>query len=266
MSLKEESKMKVWELQCKEELYTLTNWESNGSLFYKHFSGKSMLEMWKPLEIEDIKPNQLLLDCSQMTSSCPVFNEGAVSILGSLMDGKAEVLPLLHMSCELYAINVINVSDYIDYSQAKVEINKEFNKVRKILEYAFIKEQVENETIFKIPVYKGTKIFVTDIFKETVEKNQITGLEFYEVWDSESTADVPGEMPEFVHDGPTCTFSEGMQWLDKGKCIVNDRWKLMKAEDGEILLGYYSNGGKYNWQVSVYFPPSFLDMTWTVVD
>lgn len=258
--------MKIWELQFIEELYTLVDWEDYRKFFKGYFNGKSMLDIWSPIPVEDIKKGKRNLDCTMITRSCPVFNLRTLSLISPLLEGRVEILPLVHEKDKLFAINIINVKDYIDYPNAEVKIDERYNLVTEIKKYAFIKELVENETIFRIPTYRGTKTFVTDSFKNEIELHKITGLEFIEIWDSESLAPSNIDPQVIVHNGFECSFNEGLKHLDQGKSIVNDRWKLKIVEDGTILLGYLTSENVYDWQEAIFFPPTFLDMNWTVID
>ncbi|MGX9708843.1 imm11 family protein [Laceyella tengchongensis] len=53
---------------------------------------------------------------------------------------------------------------------------------------AFVKEKVERENIFRVYLDESLvwMVFVSDAFKKVVESNNLSGLKFIEVWDSES--------------------------------------------------------------------------------
>lgn len=46
-------------------------------------------------------------------------------------------------------------------------------------------EELLNNNIFKIIDEPTRRVFVSDIFKETVEKNNLSGFKFKLVWESE---------------------------------------------------------------------------------
>ena len=51
--------------------------------------------------------------------------------------------------------------------------------------YVFLPNVIENVSIFKISDEKIRYAFVSDEFKQTVEKNNLLGFKFKLVWDSE---------------------------------------------------------------------------------
>ena len=51
--------------------------------------------------------------------------------------------------------------------------------------YSFIPNAVDGVPLFKITDEKVRYAFVSDAFKETVEKNKLTGFVFRLVWDSD---------------------------------------------------------------------------------
>ena len=52
--------------------------------------------------------------------------------------------------------------------------------------YSFIERKVSGINIFKIIDQPWSYIFLSDKFKETVEKSELTGFKFELVWDSEA--------------------------------------------------------------------------------
>ncbi|MGO4269247.1 DUF1629 domain-containing protein, partial [Paenibacillus sp. TAF58] len=115
-----------------------------------------------------------------------MFNDKALNTLHELIEGNIEVLPYFHPKDTYYAINVLNVVDCLDRSVAVLNIDEKYNKVRNINKYAFHKDRIEHEIMFKIPEKVYSEIFVTDIFVEKVKQAGLTGFRFAEIWDSEN--------------------------------------------------------------------------------
>ena len=77
-----------------------------------------------------------------------------------------------------FAINVLNVINCLDRSKAVLDIDEKYNKIKNISKYAFHKNKIEHERIFKILEKIFSEIFVTDIFKDKVEQAGLTGFRF----------------------------------------------------------------------------------------
>jgi hypothetical protein len=113
---------------------------------------------------------------------CP----GALYVTQHFLQDKAEVLPLAHPERNFFAIHVTNAIDAIDYDRAVIKklstgLRLEFEK------YAFVKEKVERENIFRVYLDESLMwmVFVSDTFKKVVESHNLSGFKFIEVWDSE---------------------------------------------------------------------------------
>ena len=103
-------------------------------------------------------------------------------MLHELIKDEIEVLPYLHSKDTYFAINVLNVINCLDRSKAVLDIDEKYNKIKNISKYAFHKNKIEHERIFKILEKIFSEIFVTDIFKDKVEQAGLTGFRFAEIW------------------------------------------------------------------------------------
>lgn len=229
-----------------------------------------MLDMWTPLEVEYIERSfKSKYDCSGFNQGAFIFNQKTVKALQPVLEGKVEVLPLVHIGTptpdHIFAINVVNLLDCLDYEKAKVKIDKEYNVVTKVLQYAFQIEMVIDESIFKMPQHRGTRIFVTEKFVQAVQENQITGLDFEEVWDSEEDLTVERTIPIPQFEGETYTFTEALKILDEGFAVASKHFKV-QMEGNEMIIGMMDISGQYHWGGAYGFPPYFLEMTWYKVE
>ena len=87
---------------------------------------------------------------------------------------------------EYYAINVTTVLDVIDYSKSRYITFDDGKKIMVFEKYAFkLCDELIRSNIFKIIDETRGEAFVSDRFKESVEKNNLTGFRFELVWDSE---------------------------------------------------------------------------------
>lgn len=174
--------MKIYLLDDADSFLTYSNDESYRYLRNK-FMGRLMLNEWTPLQIEDTKMNIKRYDFCRL-SAVPVFNERSFVLLKDILGESVEYLRYEHKVENYYAVNVLSVIDCVDLSNSQVVRDEEYNVVKDIKKYEFIKDAVENEVIFKTPHFKSTRIFVTDRFRDRVLETRLTGFEFLEVWDS----------------------------------------------------------------------------------
>lgn len=118
----------------------------------------------------------------------------AKAIMQELIDDCVEFLPLIfhkgtHPGAyvttttsygEYYVINPVKILDCLDHQRSEFSY---FGPLRKIDKYVFKPDCIGETPIFILPISKRTKLFVTDAFKQLVEDNNLTGLEFIKVWE-----------------------------------------------------------------------------------
>ena len=101
------------------------------------------------------------------------------------MGEDVEILPLMLDNEEVYGINVLSVLKALDYDNSEYRTFTD-GEIMVILKYSFIEKCISNKNIFKITDESRTSSpFVSELFKKTVEDNNLTGFEFELVWDSE---------------------------------------------------------------------------------
>ena len=97
-----------------------------------------------------------------------------------------EILPLDFNEKEYLGINVITVLDAIDYEKSIYKTYRDGKRIMAFKKYVFLPTVIENVSMFKILDEKTRYAFVSDEFKQTVEKNNLLGFKFKLVWDSEN--------------------------------------------------------------------------------
>jgi len=262
--------MKVWMLGSVESMYLLRNQEDYLKYIVDSFKGSSVSDNWYPVSIINQERHQKKYDFSSVGFSFPVVSEAAIQVLNEIVEDKVEFLPVAHETESLFALNITNLLDCIDFDQADVVLHEKYKVVDDIKSYAFKLDMIAEETIFKIPQFKGnTRIFVTDKFRDKVLEANLTGFEFEELWDSDNPYDKRQQVPleEIQHTGQEVSFGEALELIKNNEqAVANDRWKLQKNTDGQTILGYLTVDGVYDWTLPVFFPPTFVDMKWYVVE
>ncbi|UQZ83688.1 hypothetical protein SK3146_02895 [Paenibacillus konkukensis] len=254
--------MKVYILEDKDSFLSIVD-DSKIRLLYNGFNGKPMKESWEDILLEDIKPNIKKYDISKLSCN-PIFTENAVSALNDLMVGKVEILPYTHKTEKYFAINVVNVLNCVDFSKADCQKYTD-GFVKSITKYAFYENMIMDETIFKIPEFIATEVFVTDQFRDRVLEAKLTGFEFIEVWDSSKSSEKETVIEEIQYQGESYPFKEAVQLVMQGKTLASDKW-LMQLVNGELYIRRTERNGSFTWVQPIFIPPVLLDLQWYIVD
>ncbi|MCS7461414.1 hypothetical protein N0M98_14775 [Paenibacillus doosanensis] len=255
--------MKVYILLAENSNLAFENEEVLKAFRFK-FKGLPMSSDWEAVWIEDISPNAPKHDMNELKCN-PIFSEKAVSVLNHLLEGKAEVLPYQHKHDKYFAINVTNMIDCIDFSKADFSTYTGSDSVKEINKYVFIESLIANESIFKIPQFRGTRVFVTDQFRDKVLEAKLTGFKFREVWDSARSSEKEPVIEQIKYQGQSYPFKEAEQLVMQGKTLASDIW-LMQRVNGELYIRKTERNGSNTWVEPIFIPPVLLDLQWYIVD
>ena len=159
--------------------------------------GTAELGTWKPQEVwYDPLKFQEEKGIANFPSwgSITVCDVKAKESISELVDDHVEFLPLVFHKVvhptsytttasygEFYAVNPLKILDCLDHQRSKFSF---FGPLKKIDKYVFKPDCIGGVPTFILPISKRTKLFVTDAFKQLVEDNNLTGLEFRKVWES----------------------------------------------------------------------------------
>lgn len=117
-------------------------------------------------------------------STSPVFSEKAKSVFPDA--GRYIKLTNLE-DFELFDAPVLDV---LDYEKSELKYFSHTNEIYGIKKYAFKEELIANVEAFRIKGFWSYPTFVTDKFVEKYKANNLTGIEFHCVYDSENPANV----------------------------------------------------------------------------
>lgn len=185
--------MKIWQMENELKGFESFQLINKNKDFLRDFrkrmrSGKIQYDRFANLEVE-ILDNGERGDLPNFWTchGLFIFSERAKQCLETLIKDSVEFIPVWLEDVVFYIINVLSIVDAIDYDCAT------FRKLSTGLvvgmeKYSFLEDKIEGLNIF-ITTLNGhihsTEVFVTSEFKETVEKNNLRGFKFVEVWDSE---------------------------------------------------------------------------------
>lgn len=185
------------------------------------------------------------------------------------MKDTVQVLPIIYnQTGKLYILNVTNVVDCLDYDNSDVTYF-DSGRVSDVRKFSFHEHLVINQHIFKIPELLRGYIFVSDTFKAAVEKHDLKGFEFIEVWNS-NREEVEARQRRYEYflkqvqerEGPEYTFDDACLQLDKGFAFVSGKWKIQNDQKGQFVIGELTEEGDYKFYSSIYYPPILIGMKW----
>lgn len=181
--------MKIWKLKSEVDKYNNLEPVKDFSVEeYWRFDGHELKRGWKPLAVQRMEPEKKLPLSDTPGFTIPVFSKRALAILQPYLQDSAEILEFVFDEGDYYGINVIAVLDVVDYEKAKYINFNNSNRIMVFTKYAFKEcDKLKIHHIFKIVDEPRRGPFVSEEFKEAVEKNKLTGFKFELVWDSEQS-------------------------------------------------------------------------------
>ena len=179
--------MKIWQLLFEVDKYdNLIPVKGFTADDIQSFDGRKKKEFWEPLPVMRMEPEKNLELSDAPGFTIPVFSKTALEILRPLIQNSVEELELQFQEAEYLGINVTTVLDVIDYSKSEYRMYSDGKRIMAFQKYAFkICDELLSNNIFKIVDEPRRRAFVSETFKQAVEKNNLTGFRFKLVWDSE---------------------------------------------------------------------------------
>lgn len=178
--------MKIWQLNFELDEYdNLIPVREFTAEEIQSFDGRSHLSQWKPVRVKRMEPEKELELSDAPGFTFPVFSRRAWQCLEPLISKNVEILPLDFNEKEYLGINIITVLDAIDYKKSIYKTYRDGIRIMVFKKYAFLPTVIRNVSIFKISDERTRYAFVSNEFKQTVEKNNLSGFKFKLVWDSE---------------------------------------------------------------------------------
>ncbi|SDT40025.1 hypothetical protein SAMN05444162_4133 [Paenibacillaceae bacterium GAS479] len=238
------------------------------------FNGDSKLDIWYPIKVETLY-KRTYNDFPKYIIGKPIFSEKVKELTESFISDEVEFLPLGHKDMNLFAVNVTKVLDCVDWDRSDIRTFNDgsfagFNKL--VFDFSKIPP---NTYIFKYKERAMTQVYVTDLFKELVEKHKLKGLDFSEVFDPEFTEEKEREQQRAFdqrlaeieqNKGPEISFDEARALVDHGHVVESGKWRMKLNSKGQFVLGELLQDLSYQWMKPVYIPPILLGYDWCKVE
>ncbi len=170
---------------------------------YPRNDGLPELETWEAPQVWyeplDFRVSKSLVNFPRWTGITPVCDAHAMSIVQPLISEHVEFLPLdfrapvgdgslyseqalqLLEGKSYHAINVLTTLDCMDYERSEITYFESTGGIFRIPKMVLKADCVGDAPIFKLPIRNRVRTYVSDEFKQLVEANNLTGLEFRKI-------------------------------------------------------------------------------------
>ncbi len=113
----------------------------------------------------------------------PVFSENSTRALSPILELNGELLPLdSDTNTKYYFYNITTIVDVLDLEKSKCVFWSDPPTTAVDIEYFYFREDaVKGLSVFRIPQYPMA-VFVTNVFLDYVEQNELNGFVFRKVW------------------------------------------------------------------------------------
>lgn len=144
-----------------------------------------------PIGIESSEETQHLPsgDLQLFLPDIPIMNQKALEVFKSVLSANGEFLPLASSEQKLYFYHLIPSVEALDQEHAQFRRSKRSGRISRITQYAFHKEVIQDQFLFKIPEEKS--LFATNRFIQLIEEYQLTGLTYQPIWSDQETEELP---------------------------------------------------------------------------
>ncbi len=112
-----------------------------------------------------------------------MFNRKAVNVLAEFLKPNGELLPIICEGEEYFLFNTTRLVDALDEENSEVDRFDE-GRIMGIDRYAFFKDKLVGETVFKLPQCPIGWVYATDPFVHRVLETGLRGFRFPLVWSS----------------------------------------------------------------------------------
>ncbi len=114
------------------------------------------------------------------------LDDKAYEMLNDLFDESVELYPAKSHIKEYKLLHVKDVlKNLVDYDKSKIKwLNKEEKRAMRFIKYYFDKEMIKDKHVFRIAELL-TPLYVSEKFRQRCRDNNLTGIDFRLVYDSE---------------------------------------------------------------------------------
>jgi hypothetical protein len=154
-------------------------------------NGERRSDGWKPIAMQLVQEERgrkyLPSDSPWLGAHALILSDPARVALEPLLRRHGEVLALGHDGPALFAFNPLQVVDALDQKRSSV-IRFADGRIMRINRHFFDSDALDDAALFKIPNLRVSPTYVTTEFVDLWRSAKLKGLDFREVWSSDSGA------------------------------------------------------------------------------
>ncbi len=121
-------------------------------------------------------------DFPHLSPRLPIFSEKAIESLQRLLQGNGEILPIVCPEDRYFAFKVTRHLDALNEEDSRLDRFKTSGRIKRIRRYAFFREMLVGEAIFRIPQLR-VPVFVTGEFVDVLQGADLVGFQLDPVWE-----------------------------------------------------------------------------------
>ncbi len=230
---------------------------------------------WKSFEVETETEGKHT-GFASFTGGSSLWRKDIVDLVMPLIGHQVQILPVQHLKYDYYAINILNIVDVINHGQSISERNEILDLLRYYEVYVFDQNRwmlSGQPHIFRIPESIHTTL-VTEDFVNTILENEIEGIFFELLYDTETWEDPDPRITKKYCDfisrhievGVCYSWEEVVDGVQQGKAYASAHWKVQLTEYGDRIFGQLRRYLDYHFFLSTNVPKELFTLKWYEVE
>ena len=153
---------------------------------FPRFDGRPMAGGWTSPPVKALTETQVdrrlpWCDFPSLSGSMPIFSKNALDALLPLIKDCGEIYRLDFPEREYFLFNVTRIVDALDLERSEIKwFSCEPKKILNVRKHVLKEAMVGEVPIFRLRHYSVSRFYVTDVFRDWVERHELTGFLFGE--------------------------------------------------------------------------------------
>lgn len=148
----------------------------------------SVASGWSPVEMKLLREDEgqqfQPADLPWLGDHALVMRKSAADVIGPLVEGQAELLPLSCRDADLWLLHVTECRDALDEDRSDIVRFPSSGRIMTIRSYAFNPKALDGARCFKIPQMPTGSIFLTGEVVDAIVAAGLTGFAAEMVWET----------------------------------------------------------------------------------
>lgn len=178
--------MKIWRMKCEINKYSTLVFDTaddDAWEYFDSFDGRSHLNEKFKVKLYRETEKQKLPDLIYLRPCIPIVNDRILESIDKIIKNEnVEVIPIEFEGKNIFALNVMNILDCFDREKSVYQTLPSGTPIF-IKKYVLKEDVIKNKNIFKIDIEKLQEPYVSDVFKNIIDKNNFSGFDFELVYE-----------------------------------------------------------------------------------